>query len=519
MAEIFSTQGYIFIFYILAIFIIGIWGARRTHTFRDFFSTSSSLGMIVLAGTVLATQWGAVTLLGIAGFAYQHLWMGVWYSLGAVVRFIFWALLMAIVLRKVNPFSISEWFGLRFDDKNAIVMTVLNLVVSIGLLGAQFLGFGTVITVFFDVPFQTSVIVGAIVVTAYTVIGGMWGVAYTDVVQIIISGTAAVGMVLYLTVVEGGFQFLRGSAELPSGYFDPMTIQPLGELSMGWLFFLTLVFLWLADLFLNHNMQRMVSARNLKVAYWAPIFGGMSYLLIAYVTPAIGAYARVILGDLENPDFAFPALAQELLPVWLAGLVGAALLAVVMSSGDSYLLGPSTLAANDLYRAFRPEASEAHILQIARLITLGYAAIALVAALFFDTIIGLILAFLTVGWAVIPALWASVAWRRATPDAVFWSMVVGGGLNFFFMVAQDFNLFPLIAEMNPGPSYYTGWIGFALSLIILVGGSYLQGSAAVPEHLSRSRVAATDGGVPVEESEKSEDVVERAESQLERVQF
>lgn len=512
---IFSTEGYITIIYILAIFLIGIWGARKTRDFRDYWSTSGRLGLVVLAGTVLATQWGGVTLLGIAGFAYQHLWMGVWYSLGAVIRFMFWALLMAIVLRKVNAFSISEWFGLRFDDKNAVVMTALNLIVSIGLLGAQFLGFASVVTVFFNVPFQQSVVIGAIVVTVYTIIGGMWGVAYTDVVQIVISGTAAIGMVLYLTATRGGYEMLRGSAAFPDGYFDAMNLAPLGDLSAGWLFFFTLVFLWLADMFLNHNMQRMVSARDLRTAYWAPIFGGMSYLLIAYVTPTLGAYARVVLGtDLENPDLAFPMLANELLPAYVAGLVAAALLAVVMSSGDSYLLGPSTLAANDLYRAFHPDASEQRVLRVARIITLGYAAVALFASLFFQTIIGLILAFLTVGWAVIPALWASVAWRRATSNAVFWSMVVGGGLNFLFMVSQNFNLVPMIAEVNPGPSYYTGWIGFLLAVIILVGGSLYEGETGVPANVRQRKEAVTDGGTV-----DGEPIEERGRSALKQLHF
>lgn len=519
---IFSTEGYITIVYIAAIFLIGIYGARKTRNFRDYWSTSGRLGLFVLAGTVLATQWGGVTLLGIAGFAYQHLWMGVWYSLGAVIRFMFWAFLMAIVLRKVNAFSISEWFGIRFDNKNAVVMTVLNLIVSIGLLGAQFLGFASVVTVFFNVPFQTSVIIGALVVTVYTIIGGMWGVAYTDVVQIVISGTAAVGMVLYLTATQGGFQVLRatGGDTFPSGYFDPMTIAPLGDLNAGWLFFVTLIFLWLADMFLNHNMQRMVSARNLRTAYWAPIFGGMSYLLIAYVTPALGAYARLVLGTgLENPDLAFPSLAQELLPAWIAGLVAAALLAVVMSSGDSYLLGPSTLAANDLYRAFNPDASERRILRVARGITVIYAGIALFSSLFFQTIIGLILAFLTVGWAVIPALWASVAWRRATSNATFWSMVVGGGLNFLLMAAQNFDLVPAIAQMNPGPSYYTGWIGFAIAVVLLVGISYAEGESGTPASM-RTPTVATDGGVSVEEASDEESSIEaRARGSLEQVQF
>jgi SSS family solute:Na+ symporter len=508
-----STEGYIVIAYLIAIFGIGIWGGRKTHTFRDYFSTSGGLGIIVLIGTVLATQWGGVTLLGIVGFGYQHLWFGAWYSLGAVIRFLFWAFLMAAVLRKVNPFSISEWFGMRFDAKNALVMTVLNLIVSLGLLGGQFLAFGTVVSVFFDVPIRSAVIIGALMVTIYTVIGGMWGVAYTDVVQIIVTTLSAVGMVLYLWVTEGGFGTLRTQAVYPENYFNAMNVTPLGDLSMGWLFLFTLIFLWLADLFLNHNMQRMVSAKNLKVAYWAPVFGGMGYVLIAYVSPAIGAYARSVLGaGLQNPDRAFPLLAQELLPAYLAGLVAAALLAVVMSSGDSYLLGPSTLAANDLYRAFNPQASEERVLLVSRLITLVYAGITLYSALFFDTIIGLILTYLTIGWAVIPALGASVAWRRATPNASFWSMVAGGGVNALLMLNYSYGWVPSINAMFPDmPSYYVGWIGFALASVILIAGSYVEGEDSVPTNV-RQPVAA-DGGREVD------DIEARADAALKQVQY
>jgi SSS family solute:Na+ symporter len=507
--SIVSTEGIIVIAYLIGIFGVGIYGARRTKSFRDYFSTSNRLGLAILAGTVLATQWGGVTLLGIAGFAYQHLWMGVWYSLGAVIRFMFWALLMGIVLRKINAFSISEWFGLRFDSKNGLVMTILNLIVSVGLLGAQFVAFGTVVTVFFDVPLQQSIILGAAAVIIYTIVGGMWGVAYTDFIQIVISGLAAVGMVLFLNFTQGGFGTLRVSGAFPDQYFNAMNVTSLGDVTAGWLFFLTLIFLWAADMFLNHNMQRMVSARNLRIAYWAPIFGGMSYLLVAYISPAIGAYARVVLGTgLENPDFAFPLLAQELLPPWLAGLVAAALLAVVMSSGDSYLLGPSTLAANDLYRAYRPNASEKRVLLAARGITLVYGAIALFSALFFQTIIGLILTFLTIGWATLPALWASVAWRRATSNAVFASMVLGGGINAALMVWPP-------AFFSGMPPYYVGWVGFAVALAVLLGGSYAEGESGVPSNVQRR--VATDGGV--NRSRQEADLETRAEGAIEQIHY
>lgn len=513
LQSLFSTEGYIVIAYLLGIFAVGVWGARRTTSFRDYFSTSSSLGLIILIGTVLATQWGGVTLLGIVGYGYQDIWYGAWYSLGAAIRFMFWALLLALVLRKVNPFSISEWFGLRFDNKNALVMTVLNLVVSLGLLGAQFLAFGTVVSVFFDVPIQSAVIAGAVIVTAYTIIGGMWGVAYTDFIQVIITTVAAVGMVLYLWLTEGNFSSLQGSGVYPENFFDAMTVAPLGDLNMGWLFFGTLIFLWMADLFLNHNMQRMVSAKNLKVAYWAPVAGAMGYLLIAYVSPAIGAYARSVLGTgLENADQAFPLLAQELLPPYIAGLVAAALLAVVMSSGDGYLLGPSTLAANDLYRAFNPGASEQRVLLVSRVITLGFAAITLYSALFFDTIIGLILTYLTIGWATIPALAASVGWRRATSNASFWSMAVGGAVNAFLMLNFSYGWIPSINAVFPDmPTYYVGWIGFALALIILVAGSYIEGKEGVPRNVRQP--VATDGG------QTPDELATRADDALKRVQY
>lgn len=515
--EFLTTEGIIVLVYIIGIFLIGLLGARRTKNFRDYVTTSSSLGLVLLAGTTLATQWGGITLLGIVGFGYQDLYYGSLYSLGAAIRFMFWAFLLAIVIRKVNPFTISEWFGLRFDGKNAVVMTIMNLIVGLGLLGSQFVAFGTVITVFFDVPFETSIVAGAVIVTAYTIIGGMWGIAYTDFIQVAITAAGAFGMVAWLSFDRGGFSELRTEAVYPAEYFDP-NVLPIGDLNMGWLFFLTLIFLWSADLFMNQFTQRISSARNMRIVYWAPVFGAMSYLIVAYVSPAIGAYGRLILGEgIENPDFVFPELAAEALPIWIAGIIAAALLAVVMSSGDAYLLGPSALAANDLYRAYNPAASERQVLIVGRLVTLAYAGIALASALFFQTIIDLILAYLTIGFAVIPALWASLAWRKASSNAAFASMVVGGATNAgLFLFGQG--LFPW--EMPP---YYVGWVGFFIALIILIGLSLIEDRPAI-DAVSRGSddpAVATDGGATTDTGETASEaaLADKARSMIKTVQY
>jgi len=443
--------------YLAIIFAIGIFMARYIKDFRDYLMGGGKLGIVLLAGTVLATQWGGVTFLGISGMAYGHLYEGVWYAWGAVTRFLVWAFLIAVVIRRVRPYTVSEWFAARFDVKNGLLISLMNLVVGLGLLGSQFVAIGTIAHTFLGWDLETAIVLGAVLVTVYTVASGIMGVAMTDIVQIVVSLAGAFIMITTANMEFGSFAEVRN--QLPVEYFDHL--NPLG---LG--FMLTIFFLWLADLPLQYANQRMISARTTKIAFYAPVFGALSYLLVTYITPALGAYARLALPNLEVADAAFPQLTAYLLPGPLAGLVAAALLAVIMSSGDSYLLGPATLVINDFYRSFKPNASWQQVLKYARVATVAYLLLGLWAALAFQVIIGLILTFLVFGWAILPAYIGSMFWRKITPSASFYSILAGGIINGVLVT------FPP-AMFDGYPAYYTGWIGFAVAIIILVGGTLL----------------------------------------------
>lgn len=450
------TTGVIIV-YLAIVFFIGIFAGRYVRNFFDYLSGGGRLGITLLVGTVVATQWGGVTFLGIAAFSYENLYQGVWYGLGPSVRFLFWAFLLAVVIRTISPYTVSEWFALRYDSKTGVLASLLNVVTGLGLLGAQFVAFGAIGATFMGWELTTGIFVGAIVVVIYTTVGGFFAVAATDTFQFVLAFIGGMIVLVASVVKYGTMSDVR--TQLPESYFG--AFEP-----WGFIFMVTVFMLWLSDLPLQYNIQRMIGAVNVRTAYWAAIAGGLSYLLVFYVSPAVGAYARLEVPGLENPDQAYPELVLSILPNALAAVVAAALLAVLMSSADSYIIGPASLMMNDFYRVWRTDPSHRELMTVSRIFTVLFAVMGLVAALQFQVIIGLILAFLVIGWATLPAYFASTMWRRASRHAAFWSMLVGASLNVYLYLNPP-------AVFEDSPPYYTGWIGFSAALVILIVGSYL----------------------------------------------
>jgi SSS family solute:Na+ symporter len=254
---------YIIFIYLIGIFIIGMVAGKYVKGFDDYAIASGNFGFIILIGTIIATQWGGGSFLGIAGFGYEHLFRGVWYALSAVPRFLIWALFLSVIIRKVQPYTVSEWFALRYNKETGMLVSIINLVVGVGLLGSQFVAFGNVVNSFMKADLTTSIIIGALIVGIYTIAGGLFAVALTDVIQFVIAFAAALGVLCACILRVGTYSHLR--QVLPSEYFNP--VQPY-----GWFFMLTIFMLWMADLpcflplFLSPSCSNFLTVlrRNLK---------------------------------------------------------------------------------------------------------------------------------------------------------------------------------------------------------------------------------------------------------------
>ena len=171
-----------------------------------------------------------------------------------------------------------------------------------------------------NIPFETGIIIGAITVFTYTMLGGMWAVALTDFVQMII---IIVGLIILMTVVlidVGGWGAI--APQLPETTFRMVPLEHTGE---EWLnYFRAWTIIGLVDISAQSLFQRIAAAKNERVAQYSFYVGGAGYLIFGMVAVFLGIIGSVIMPDIANSEFIVPELAKaHLHPVAIAIFVGA----------------------------------------------------------------------------------------------------------------------------------------------------------------------------------------------------
>jgi len=285
-------------------------------------------------------------------------------------------------------------------------------------------------------------------VLVYTLFGGMWSVAVTDFVQMIVIavGLALIawfaadlaggaGRVIEYAANEGKFQFF------PEGGVHE------------WLFFfgaaITLMF---GSIPQQDVFQRVMSAKDARTAVRGPIIGGSLYFLFALVPMFIVTAAVMILGEggaallKDDPQKVLPTLVMEKMPVALQVAFFGALLSAIMSTASATLLAPSTTFVENLLRNINPGMSDAATLRAMRLTVLGFSMIVLTYAI---TMQGTSIYEMVSGAYQVPLvgafipLVAGLYWKRATTQGALASVVLGLGTWLFFIVT------PPLAEAFP----------------------------------------------------------------------
>ncbi len=213
-------------------------------------------------------------------------------------------------------------------------------------------------------------ILGWVFVPFYTIAGGLAAVIYTDTVQTLILIAGALALTIIGLHRVGGLEHLR--TMVPPGYFH--MIKPATDSQFPWtgIFFgapILGIWYWCTDQVI---VQRVLSARDEGHAKAGTIFAGFLKILPVFllVLPGIIAYA-LFPDQVVKPDYAYPTLVLNLLPVGLVGLVMAALLAAVMGAMSSVFNSASTLVTLDFYKKIRPEASERQLVTFGRIATGG----------------------------------------------------------------------------------------------------------------------------------------------------
>src|SRR3989449_1872994 len=359
----------IIVAYFLLIFCIGFYFARRGRTSTDYFLASRNVGWFAIGASLFVSNISTEHFIGLSGSGA---------STGlAVGHFEWWACLILLILGWVfvpfylrsNVFTMPEFLERRFSRSCAVYLASISIIAYIFTkISVQLYAASVVLERVAGWPLWKTAIVLVIATGVYTIAGGLAAVIYTDMVQTMILITGAVILTIIGLHRVGGFEALR--AAVPPDYFH--MIKPPSDAAFPWtgIFFgapILGIWYWCTDQVI---VQRVLSARDEGHAKAGTIFAGFLKILPVFMLVLPGIIAFALFRDqLKTPDFAYPTLVLNLLPVGLVGLVMAALLAAVMGAMSSVFNSASTLVTLDFYKKLRPQASEKQLVNFGRIAT------------------------------------------------------------------------------------------------------------------------------------------------------
>ncbi|MCH8024632.1 MAG: sodium/proline symporter [Candidatus Marinimicrobia bacterium] len=466
--------------YLVVILVVGLLTARLNKTLPDFLLAGRRLGPWVVAFSERASGESGWMLLGLTGLAYAtglgdpsgtKLEPALWTGLGGVAGIAVSWYLVAQRLRseseRLGALTLPRFLELRFRKHDPTIRLVATAIIAFSFtfyIAAQFDAVGKSLEQTFGWPHFGGVMVGAVIIVFYTMMGGFFAVAWTDFFQGWVMLLALVLLPLVALGEVGGFS---GLAER-IGAIDPRLLTPSGGRT-GW----NLV-AGIAGGFgvgLGYMGQPHLHMRYMSIRSPDDIPTARSIALVWAVVSYSGAVLMGLValayfggGYFADPEMMMPALALSIFPAWFAGILISGALAAMMSTADSQLLVTTSAVSEDVYHQMvDPAADQKRLVLVSRIATLviGAAAIAL-AQLPHSVFDKVLFAWGGLGAAFGPALVLSLWWPGTTRNGVLAGMLAG----FFTVIIWD--------NMPWGGALYSLVPGFMVALLVVVGVSLAE---------------------------------------------
>lgn len=421
--------------YLAILIVIGASAARRMKRLDDFVLGGRRIGPLAAAVSERASGESSWFLLGLPGAAYAAGFTTFWSVIGiAFGIFCSWTFL-AVPLRrqteKYGALTIPDYFEARFSDRTRLLRVISMLIIIFFYtlyVAAQFVGGGKLLNAAFGLDPAWGLVVTAVIVMLYTLLGGFLAVVWTDVVQGIMMAFVAFVLPVLGIIKLGGPVALVDKLR-PFG--TDFLAMNAGETGAAFVFGVMLGSLaWgLGYLGQPHLLTRYMAIRSTSQIRHGTLIA-MIWVLIAYWGAAmIGIVgAGTFTSTLADQEQVMPLLATYLLPGWIAGLMLAGAIAAMMSTADSQLIIVTSSIVEDVYvKLLRIKSSPRRLVLLSRLATILVAAVALVLAfrnedLIFDLVS---YAWAGLGASFGPPLLLSLRWKKTTAAGAVAGMLAG----------------------------------------------------------------------------------------------
>jgi len=421
------------IVYLLVTIAIGLMAAKRVQNSSDFAIAGRHLPMAMIVTTTFATWFGSETVLGIpAKFVNGGLHGVVEDPFGAGFCLIFVGLFFAGKLYRMTLLTISDYFRERYGRTVEVVCSLIIMVSYLGWVSAQVTALGLVFNLLSDgvVSLELGMVIGVVSILAYTLFGGMWSVAITDFIQMIILVVGLSILAVFAAGQAGGADKVLALAVSQ----DMFKFWPEPNIKDVLFFFASAITIMLGSIPQQDVFQRVMSANSIKAATHGPVIGGVCYILFAFVPMFLVVSAMIIMPEqatalmADDPQKVLPTLVMTQMPFVMQVLFFGALLSAIKSCASATLLAPSVTFTENIWRQFNPHQSDKQELRAMRvtvlvfsLLVLGYA-IRMQGTSIYEMVSGAYQVPL-VG-AFVP-LTFGLYWKRATTQGAIFALVLG----------------------------------------------------------------------------------------------
>ncbi len=438
------------IVYLLFTIAIGLWAARRVKNTTDFAIAGRHLPLYMIVTTTFATWFGSETVLGIpAKFIGGGLHSVVEDPFGAGTCLILVGLFFAGKLYRMTLLTISDYYRERFGRGIEVACSLIIMLSYLGWVSAQVTALGLVFNLLSGgvIGIPLGMTIGVVSILAYTLFGGMWSVAVTDFIQMII-------LVLGLAVIAMFAGNLAGGADKVIDLAvsrDLFKFWPEPSFHDMVFFFAAAITMMLGSIPQQDVFQRVMSANSPRAATRGPIIGGVAYILFAFVPMFLVASALLIMPEQtaellkDDPQKVLPTLVLEKMPFVMQVIFFGALLSAIKSTASATLLAPSVTFTENIWRQFRPAGSDRQNLMTMRITVLLFSAAVLVYAIRMQ---GTPIYELVSGAYQVPLVGAFVPlacglyWQRATTQGAVAAVMLGVSTWLLFLAMPWGAVFP-----------------------------------------------------------------------------
>lgn len=436
--------------YLLVTVAIGLWAAKRVQNTTDYVVAGRHLPLVMVVTTTFATWFGSETVLGIpARFVESGLNGIVEDPFGAGMCLVFVGLFFAAKLYKMTLLTISDYYRERYGRGVELICSLMIILSYLGWVSAQVTALGLVFNMLSGgaISVTLGMALGTATILVYTIFGGMWSVAVTDFVQMIVLVVGLSIIAIFAANLAGGADKVIALAQEK----DLFNFLPAPSFQDSMFFIAAAITLMFGSIPQQDVFQRVMSAKNVEAATRGPVIGGIGYILFAFVPMFLVTSALIIMPEeaktliAEDPQKVIPTLVMGHMPFIMQVIFFGALLSALMSTASATLLAPSVTFIENIWRQFVPRMSDKKELRNMRLAVLIFSicvctyAVALEGTSIYDLVSGAYQ--VTLVGAFVPLVFG-LYWSKSTTQGAIFSSVLGIIFWLYFMFTPAGEVFP-----------------------------------------------------------------------------